>query len=60
MFVPPDQRRSWYPPRPEDRKPRPGEAVLLFLIVLFLLSMLLAPIGGSSLVEALLALMHRS
>lgn len=59
MFVPPEQRRSWYPPQPERGKSRRGENVLLFLIAAFLLSMLLAPIGGSTVVHALLAVLGR-
>ena len=54
MFVPPDQRRPWEPPPNDDGKLKRSENVLLFLIGLFLLSMLLAPIGGSTVVQALL------
>jgi hypothetical protein len=59
MFVPPEHRRSWHPPQPEGDKSRRGETVLLVLIGLFLLAMLLAPIGGSGVVQALLALLGR-
>ena len=59
MFVPPEQRRSWHPPQPDGKRSKPGETVLLVLVCLFLLSMLLAPIGGSTLVNALLALIRR-
>ena len=59
MFVPPEQRGSWSPPQPEGGKSRRGEAVLMVLIVVFLLSMLLAPIGGSTLVHAILASLPR-
>jgi hypothetical protein len=38
---------------------RRGEAVLLLLIVIFLLAVLLGPIGGSTIVQALVALLHR-
>lgn len=59
MFLPPDQRRPWYPPRPEGRMSRRGEAVLLWLIVIFLVTVLLGPIGGSTIVQAVVALLHR-
>jgi hypothetical protein len=38
---------------------RRDEAVLLALVAVFLLSVLLSPIGGSTIVQALLALLHR-
>jgi hypothetical protein len=57
MFVPPEQRRSWYPP-PESPKRGRSDTVLLFLIGLFLFSMLLAPIGGNTVVQALVALLR--
>lgn len=59
MFVPPEHRRSWYPPRPEGGKSRRSETILLFLIGMFLLAMVLAPIGGSTVVQAFLALLPR-
>ena len=59
MFVPPEERRPWHPPPPEGRGSRPAESVLLFLIGLFLLAVFLAPIGGSGLVDAFLALVRR-
>ncbi len=59
MFVPPEQRQPWYPPQPEREKSRRSENVLLFLIGIFLLSMLLAPIGGSTVLQAFLAVLPR-
>jgi len=59
MFLPPEKRRPWYPFRPDDGISKRGEAVLLCLIGIFLLSMLLGPIGGSTVVPALLALLWR-
>jgi hypothetical protein len=59
MFVPPEQRGSWYPPRPDDRKTKRGENVLLILIGVFLFSLLLAPIGGGTVVQAITALLAR-
>ncbi len=59
MFVPPEHHQSWYPPQPDRGKSKRGETVLLVLIGMFLFSMLLAPIGGSTLVEAVVALLHR-
>jgi hypothetical protein len=55
MFLPPEERRPGYPPQPEDGLSRRSEAVLLWLIGIFLLSVLLGPIGGSTIVQALLA-----
>ncbi len=59
MFVPPEHRQSWHPPRPAGKQTKGHETVLLLLIGIFLLSMLIAPIAGSTLVDALLALMSR-
>ncbi len=59
MFLPPEERRPWYPPRPRGGMSRRDEAVLLALVAVFLLSVLLSPIGGSTIVQALLALLHR-
>jgi|GEM_PF-3541046 len=56
MFVPPDQRRSGESPPPDSGRSKGSETVLLVLIGLFVASMLLAPIGGSTVVQALLAL----
>ena len=55
MFVPPDQRPSWQPP-PPARPANSGEKVLLVLIAILLLSMLLGPIAGGTLLQALPAL----
>ena len=57
MYLPPEERRPWYPFQPEKRLSRRGELVLLWLVGIFLLAVLLAPIGGSTVVHALLALL---
>ena len=57
MFLPPEERQPRYPLQPDDGPSRRGEAVLLWLVGIFLLSILLAPIGGSTLVQALGALL---
>ncbi len=59
MFLPPEERRPCYPFRPEDGLSKRGEAVLLWLVGIFLLSVLLGPIGGSTIVQSLLALLRR-
>ncbi len=59
MFVPPEQRGSWHPPPPDGGKSKRGETFLLVLIGLFLLSMLLAPIGGSTVLQAVMTLWPR-
>lgn len=59
MFLPPEERRPWYPIQPDDGISKRGEAVLLCLIAIFLLSILLGPIGGSTVAQALLALLRR-
>lgn len=58
MYLPPEDRRPGYPFQPEEGMSRRAEAILLCLIVIFLLAALLAPIGGATIMEALLALMH--
>jgi hypothetical protein len=58
MFLPPEERRPWYPFQPKDGMSRRCEAVLLCLIGIFLVSVLLAPIGGSTILQALLALLR--
>jgi hypothetical protein len=58
MFLPPEERRPWYPSsEPDDGLSKRGEAVLLWFVALFLLAVLLGPIGGSTLGQALLALL---
>jgi len=59
MFLPPEERRPGYPFQPEEGMSRRGEAVLLWLIGIFLVAVLLGPIGGSTVVQALLALLRR-
>jgi hypothetical protein len=59
MFLPPEERRPWYPAQPDDGLSRRGEAELLWLVGIFLLAVLLGPIGGSTLGQALLALLGR-
>ncbi len=60
MFVPPEQRSAG--PKPEDPQAGPpacrSDSVLLWLIVAFVSAMLLAPIGGSTLVHGLRAVLH--
>ena len=57
MFVPPEERRSWQPPPPDGDRSRRGEDALLWLIGLFLVSMLLGPIAGGTVLQPLLALL---
>ncbi len=59
MFLPPEERQPGYPPRPDGGLSRRGEAVLLWLVGIFLLAVLLGPIGGSTLGQALAALLGR-
>lgn len=59
MYVPPDERRAWRPPKPEGENSRRSEAVMLWLVVVFLLAVLFAPIAGGTLIQALLAVLHR-
>jgi hypothetical protein len=56
MFLPPENRRPGYPPAPDTGLTRRSEALLLALVVLFLLALMLAPIGGASVIDALVAL----
>ena len=58
MFLPPEERRPWYPFQPEDGLSRRCEAVLLWLVGIFLLSVLLGPVGGSTILQALLAVLR--
>ena len=57
MFLPPDERRPWYPSQPDEGLSQRGEAVLLWLVGIFLMAILLGPIGGSTLGQALVALL---
>lgn len=59
MFLPPDERQPWYPFQPDDGLSKRGEAVVLWSVGIFLLAVLLGPIGGSTLVQALFALLGR-
>jgi len=59
MFLPPDERKPWYPSQPDDGLSKRDEAVLLWLVGIFLLAVLLGPIGGSTLGQALVALLGR-
>jgi hypothetical protein len=59
MFLPPDERKPWYPPHSDDGLSKRAEAVLLWLVGMFLLAVLLGPIGGSTLGQALAALLAR-
>jgi hypothetical protein len=64
MFVPPEQ----WPHRPPPWQPRPprrelskrGEVALLWVVGIVLLLMLLAPIGGSTVLEAIWFLLRRA
>ena len=62
MFLPPEQRHPGSspgdPPPPEPASPR-GETLGLWLIGLALVSIVLAPLGGSTLLEALWHVLHR-
>lgn len=57
MFVPPEYRQPGPPPRhptpPNRALTKRGETVMVWVVCLFLLLMFLAPIGGSTVVEAL-------
>ena len=57
MFLPPEERQPWYPVPPDKGLSRRDEAVLLCLVAIFLLAVLLGPIGGSTLGQALVALL---
>jgi hypothetical protein len=57
MYLPPEERKSGQPPRPRSGPPRRREAVLLWLSGAFLVSVLLGPIGGGTLIQALLAVL---
>ena len=63
MFVPPEDRSPgpppWHPSPPKRALTKRGEAVMLWLVCLFLLLMLLAPLGGNTVVEALWFLLKR-
>jgi len=59
MFLPPDERKPWYPSQPDGGLSKRDEAVLLWLVGIFLLAVLLGPIGGSTLGQALVALLGR-
>ena len=63
MFVPPEQRHPGSSPGdappPKPAPPSRGETIGLWLIGLLLLSIVLAPIGGSSLLEAVWYLWRR-
>lgn len=58
VYVPPVERRARHPPEPESSISKRGEAVLLWLIAVFLLAMLFAPIAGGTLIQALLAVLQ--
>ncbi len=63
MFLPPEQRQPG--PRPPEPSPRRRalsareEAVLPWIVCFVVLTMVLAPIGGSSLVNAIWYLVKR-
>ncbi|MBI3349173.1 MAG: hypothetical protein HY020_18430 [Burkholderiales bacterium] len=63
MFVPPEHRPPgpppWRPPRPKRTLTKRQEAVMLWAVGLFLLLQLLAPLGGSTVVEAIWFLLSR-
>jgi len=63
MFLPPEQRHPgsspWDNPPPKPAPSSRGEAVGLWLIVLLLVSIVMAPIGGSSVLEALWYVLRR-
>ena len=62
MFLPPDQRHpgsSPWDPRPPEPPPPRGGTVGPWLIGLVLVATVLAPMGGSSLLEALWYLLRR-
>lgn len=62
MFVPPEQRSPrpgpWHPPRPRRALSKRAESLVGWIVGGVLVSIALAPIGGSSLIEALWALMR--
>ena len=58
MYVPPDERRAWHPPKPQGGSSKRSEAIMLWLVAVFLLAMLFAPFGGGTLIQALLAVIH--
>lgn len=62
MFVPPEHRQPgpppWLPPRRRALSKR-GETVMLRVVCFCLLVMLLAPIGGSTVIEAVWFLLRR-
>ena len=58
VYVPPDDRRARHPPGPEGGISKRSEAVLLWLIAVFLLAMRFAPIAGGTLIQALLAVLQ--
>lgn len=57
MFVPPEQQQPgsspWDAPPPKPARPRRGETLGLWLIGLMLLATVVAPMGGSTVIEAL-------
>ena len=62
MFVPPEQRPSrpppGQPPPPRRELTKRHEAVLLWLVGIVLVLVLLSPIGSSTVLEAMVALLH--
>ena len=63
MFVPPEHRQPgpppWRPAPPRRKLTKRGETVMVWVVCLFLLLMLLAPIGGSTVIQALWFLLSR-
>ena len=63
MFLPPEQRHPgsspWDAPPPKPAPPSRGETLGLWLIGFLLVSIVLAPLGGSTVVEALWHLLRR-
>lgn len=58
VYVPPDERRARHPPEPEEGTCKRDEAVLLWLLAVFLVAVLFAPIAGATLIQALLAVLR--
>ena len=63
MFLPPEKRHPgsppWDPPPPKRRPTSRDETVVLYLIGFLLMLTVLAPIGGSTVVEALWFMLSR-
>lgn len=56
MFVPPEQRppgpARWNPPPPKRHLSKRSETIVLWMVGFILVSIFLAPLGGSTVAEA--------